>query len=95
MKSILVSYGIDSIRVFEEDQAKSTIENMRFCQDFIAEDDKVVVITSNYHCLRAKTLAKKMGYSVKTIGASAPLKLLMNQLFLEKISLIQILLFGV
>ena len=95
MKSILVSYGIDSIRVFEEDQAKSTIENMRFCQDFIAKDDKVVVITSNYHCLRAKTLAKKMGYSVKTIGASAPLKLLMNQLFLEKISLIQILLFGV
>ena len=95
MKSILVSYGVDSIRVFEEDQAKSTIENMRYCQDFFAKSDKVVVISSNYHCLRAKVLAKKMGYSVKTIGASAPLKLLMNQLFLEKISLIQILLFGV
>ena len=95
MKSILMSYGVDSIRIFEEDQAKSTIENMRFCKDFLASEDKVVVISSNYHCLRAKVLAKKMGYSVKTIGASAPLKLMMNQLFLEKISLIQILLFGV
>ena len=95
MKDILVSYGVDSIRVFKEDQAKNTIENMKFCKDFIADDDKVVLITSNYHCLRAKVLAKKMGYSVKTIGASAPLKLVMNQLFLEKISLIQILVFGV
>lgn len=95
MKSVLVSYGIDPIRVFEENQAKSTIENMKFCKDFIAGDDKVVVISSNYHCLRAKVLAKKMGYSVKTVGASAPLKLILNQLFLEKISLIQILIFGV
>ncbi len=95
MKSALVSYGVDSLRIYKEDQAKNTIENMKLCKEFLSSKDKVVLVTSNYHCLRAKVLAEKMGYSVKTVAASAPLKLMLNQLFLEKISLIQIFLFGV
>ena len=95
MKGALVSYGIESLRIFEESEAKNTIDNMRLSKQFLASNDKVLLITSNYHCLRAKVLAKKMGYSVKTIGASAPLKLLLNQLLLEKIALVQILIFGV
>ena len=90
-----MSYGVESIRIFEEKEAKNTIDNLRLSKEFISSDDKVVLITSNYHCLRAKVLANKFGYSVKTIGASAPVKLMLNQLFLEKISLLQILIFGV
>lgn len=95
MKSALVSYGVDSLRIYKEEEAKNTIDNMRLSKEFISSQDKVILITSNYHCLRAKVLANKIGYSVKTIGASAPVKLLLNQLFLEKISLLQILLFGI
>lgn len=95
MKDILISYGIENVRIFEEKEAKNTIDNLRLSKEFISSSDKVVLITSNYHCLRAKVLAKQFGYSVKTIGASAPLKLLLNQLFLEKVSLLQIFLFGV
>lgn len=95
MKSALMSYGVDSLRIYKEEEAKNTIDNMRLSKEFISSQDQVVLITSNYHCLRAKVLADKLGYSVKSVGASAPLKLLLNQLFLEKLSLIQILLFGV
>jgi len=95
MKSVLMSYGVESIRIFEEKEAKNTIDNLRLSKEFISSDDKVVLITSSYHCLRAKVLANRFGYSVKTIGASAPVKLMLNQLFLEKISLLQILIFGV
>ncbi len=95
MKAALMSYGVDSLRIYKEEEAKNTIDNMRLSKEFISSQDQVVLITSNYHCLRAKVLADKFGYSVKTVGASAPLKLLPNQLFLEKLSLVQILLFGV
>ena len=87
--------GFHGIRCTLESEAKNTIDNMRLSKGFISEKDKVLLITSNYHYLRAKVLAKKMGYSVKTIGASAPWKLMLNQLFLEKVSLLQIFVFGV
>lgn len=95
MKNALVSYGVDSLRIYKEDQAKNTIDNMKLCKEFLSSKDKVVLITSNYHCLRAKVLADRMGYSVKTVGASAPLKLMLNQLFLEKAALLKIFVFGV
>lgn len=95
MHCTLISLRIDSGRITLESKAKNTIDNMRLSKGFLSEKDKVVLITSNYHYLRAKVLAKKMGYSVKTIGAAAPWKLMLNQLFLEKVSLLQIFVFGV
>lgn len=64
----LTAAGIESDRIFIEDKAKNTEENIRFSFDIIKQsglNNDVVIVTDSYHQLRARIIAHKTDNSVK------------------------------
>ena len=60
----LVDKGIESLRIYKEDRATSTKENIIYAKEIIDEynlNENIVVITSDYHTYRAKITAKEIG----------------------------------
>ena len=63
MKRILIRNGIDHSRIFEESNAKSTMENFTFSDALYDLQDKhIVVVSTDYHIFRAVSIAKKLQY---------------------------------
>ena len=74
MYDALVELGIDPERIWLEEQATSTWENITFSLDLIEEKtgtrpEKIGVLSSEYHLFRASLLAKKCG--VEFVGIPA------------------------
>ena len=70
----LVALGIDPERIWMEDKATSTWENLNFTLDLIEEKtgqrpQKLGVVSSEYHLFRASLFAKKCG--VEFVGIPA------------------------
>lgn len=70
----LVALGIDPERIWIEDEATSTWENLNFTLDLIEEKtgqrpEKLGVVSSEYHLFRASLFAKKCG--VEFVGIPA------------------------
>ena len=70
----LVKLGVDPSRIWLEDQATSTWENLRFTLDLIEEKTgqrptKIGLLSSEYHLFRAKLFAKECG--VEAVGIPA------------------------
>jgi uncharacterized SAM-binding protein YcdF (DUF218 family) len=73
MYNIMIENQIDKRRLFIEDKSTSTDENIIFSKKIIQEnnlDNKIAIVTSEYHQLRANMICKKNGFShIKTISA--------------------------
>ena len=70
----LVKLGIDESRIWMEDKATSTDENMRFSLDLIEEKtgtrpEKLAILSSEYHLYRSSLMAKKLG--IEFVGVPA------------------------
>lgn len=70
----LVKKGISPDRIWLEDQASSTDENMRFSLNLIQEKTgerptKLAILSSEYHLFRASLMAKKLG--IEFVGVPA------------------------
>lgn len=70
MKRYLVSNGVDENRIIMEDKSTNTFENLKFSKEKIVEDSgkridsvSTKIVTSDFHCLRSKFLARRTGYS--------------------------------
>lgn len=77
MKKFLVQKGISESRIIKEDKSTSTFENLKFSRDIIETMDeresiKVLVITSDFHILRTKMLANRLGFTVYGLPAETP-----------------------
>ena len=71
----LIKLGIDPDRVWVEDKATSTWENLKLSLDLIQEKtgqrpEKLGVLSSEYHLFRASLLAKAC--QVEFVGIPAP-----------------------
>lgn len=86
MKRYLVSQGISENNIIMEDKSRSTSENLAFSKVRIQDNSNkeinninVKIVTSDFHALRSKMLAKKEGYETvsfytnKTIPLLAPI----------------------
>ena len=74
MHDELVKLGIDESRIWMEDKATSTDENMRFSLDLIEEKTgtrpkKLAILSSEYHLYRSSLMAKKLG--IEFVGVPA------------------------
>ena len=70
MYQYLISRGIPQDKIIQEDKSTSTYENFKFSSAFINSNDKVMIITNNFHMSRAKLIAKRLG--IEAYGYSAP-----------------------
>lgn len=88
MQDYLIQKGLDQKRIIIEDQSIDTIENITNSLQYV-DNNKVLVISSNYHVYRAKMICSKVGIEAKGLGSSAPLLLIPNQLLFEKLGIIK------
>jgi len=71
MQEGLIARGVGEERILMEDASTSTKENLEFSKQYVdTEADRVLVVTTNFHVLRAVGIAKKAGYR-KVEGLSA------------------------
>lgn len=74
MASELIALGIAENRIWLEDRATSTVENLEFSLDLIEEKtgtrpEKITLISSETHLYRASLMAKDAGLSAATVPA--------------------------
>lgn len=63
MYGYLMEAGIAGERILREDQATSTVENLAFSAELLDKmNDRVVLVTNDFHMFRALSIAGKMGY---------------------------------
>ena len=86
MEDYLLDKGLDRSRIIIEDKSTDTIENIVNASNYL-EDNKVLVISSNYHVFRARMICNKAGLEADGLGSKAPLLLIPNQLLFEKIGI--------
>lgn len=85
MYQYLVKKGIDPGRIIKEDRSCDTSQNIAFSSAFLdIENDRVGIVSNNFHIFRAVNLAKHAGYK-HVIGMPAPseITLLPNNMFRE------------
>ncbi len=63
MYDYLVQKGVAPERVIREDKSKNTFQNLSFSAQFLDEaEDRVGVVSNNFHVFRAVKIARKAGY---------------------------------
>lgn len=73
MKKYMLEQGVSEASIIVEDKSRSTFENMKNSLSYIEKecnaDGKIVIITSDFHCKRAKGMLKKMtDYEIYSYG---------------------------
>lgn len=71
MREYLIEKGIPGERIRMEDRSGNTFENLAFCGELLdRKDDRVVVVTNDFHMFRALKIAQRQGYA-RVEGLSA------------------------
>lgn len=78
MKRYLEREGVPEAHIIKEDKSTTTFENIAFSKDILEErghqEDKVLIVTNDYHLFRAQMIAYFMGLRSEGLPAmSAPL----------------------
>lgn len=73
MEKELLAMGIEKERLLIEDLSTTTIENIEMAAKLIPDKKAdILVITSDFHTMRGKAIAKEVGFSkVQTLGAES------------------------
>ena len=95
MKNYLTDKGIDEKRIIMEEKSRSTEENLKYSLSYIKDvNEKVGIVTNNFHVYRSVKLAKRAGYKdVVGIAAGADPVLLLNYLVREFFAVVYLVLF--
>ncbi len=97
MKRYLVRKGIDEERIIKEDRATSTMENIKFSKEILdgqrgKDTRNITIITSDFHMLRAKMLARRNGLNPRGLACSTPIQVRINCYIREYFAIIKSLL---
>ena len=72
----LTARGIDESRIYLEEQAHDTVQNLAFSKAILEENDlpgPVALVSNSFHLYRARILAQNAGYGeVQTLSAPVP-----------------------
>lgn len=85
MRQYLVDIGVSDERILVEDRSTDTMENLVFSGRLLDKsNDRVVIVTNNFHMFRALCIAQKQGYkNAEGLAASAVEGLVPNNLLRE------------
>ncbi|HIW92581.1 MAG TPA: YdcF family protein [Candidatus Corynebacterium avicola] len=61
--------GVPREQMVLEDRSTTTEENLQFTRDLVGQDARFVVVTSNYHALRAAALTEQLDLDARVVGA--------------------------
>jgi len=85
MREYLINAGIAGERISMEDKSSNTYENLVFSRELLdSQNDRVVIVTNNFHVYRTLKIAKKQGYTkAEGLAASAVPGMAPNNLLRE------------
>lgn len=85
MAGYLEAAGIEPERILQEDASTDTGENLEFSAELLDRtQDRVVIVTNNFHLYRAMKIAQKKGYvHVEGLAADSHPTMLPNNLLRE------------
>jgi uncharacterized SAM-binding protein YcdF (DUF218 family) len=91
MAAYLMDRGISEERILKEDQADNTVQNIEYSFAMIdPENDRICIVTNQFHVHRAMLLAKKAGAKhLSGIGAPSDPLYLLNNMVRESAALIK------
>ncbi|MEV5599604.1 YdcF family protein [Streptomyces sp. NPDC052496] len=72
MADYLIERGFPADRILCEEQSRTTEENLAFSKKIMEQtvpDHRCVIVTNNYHVLRAALLARRAGVNGQVVGA--------------------------
>ena len=78
IKELLTERGIEEERIILEDKSTTTAENFYNAKKLMGEDKTAFLLSSSYHLLRARALAKFCGIDAKTVSAPTPERVVIN-----------------
>lgn len=75
MRDFAVELGADPAKVFLEEQARTTFENLRFSFEIMEKNgwSTFAIVSDTYHLARARELARFLGKEPSGLGASSSL----------------------
>ena len=87
MQAYLMRRGVDSARLLTEENARNTMENIRFSRVVMEENElpgPVLVVSNSYHLFRAARLARREGMEAQTLAAPIPYDWLVPPCYLRE-----------
>jgi uncharacterized SAM-binding protein YcdF (DUF218 family) len=94
MENYLIDKGIDKNKIFKEEKATSTFENMKYLKDILLKEyddlndcNNMLLITSDFHMFRSKIIAKRLGFIPKGAKAKIPFYMYPNACLREYIAI--------
>lgn len=96
MQGYLIQAGVDPERILVEDRSANTYENLVYSGELLdKENDRVVIVTNNFHVFRALSIAKKQGYAhAEGLAADSVLGMGPNNLLREFLGVLKDFLVG-
>ncbi len=93
MKEYLVKAGIDAGRIYLEEQATNTLENLHYSREIIQEEglrDTLVIISDGFHQFRSRLIASKLELESYAVSANTDFWLIPCYAVREVLSLIKL-----
>jgi uncharacterized SAM-binding protein YcdF (DUF218 family) len=88
MKSYLIKNQIEASRIQTEAESTSTFENIKFSKKLL-HGEQTVLVSNDFHVLRAKLIAKRQGLIVDTLAAPTTKTVRVQLYFREYLALIK------
>ncbi|WP_409253373.1 YdcF family protein [Bacillus sp. SCS-153A] len=93
MARYLVTHGISPERITEENQSTTTYENLRNSKRILeekgAENERILIITSDYHVFRAKLMGEKLGLECSGLGGESGFFIKINYMIREYFAVVK------
>lgn len=94
MKRYLVKHGIDENRVIKEDKSTSTMENFKFSKEKLKQItgkniDEAVVVTNEFHMMRARMIAERNGIKTYPLTCRTPYSVMANNFIREYFAVVK------
>ena len=81
----LTEMGIDPDRILLEDQATSTMENLRFSLELMEPGSTAAIVSNEFHLYRADQMASSLGLDAALVSADTEFPILRTSYFLREI----------
>lgn len=96
MQQYLVQHGVETERIIMEEKATNTKENLLYSSEYLnRQENRVVLVTNNFHVFRALAIAQSQGYEkIEGLAASSYPGMIPNNLLREALGLVKEVLVG-
>lgn len=92
MKNYLIAHQIHAARIQTEALSTSTFENIKFSKKLL-KGEPIIVVSNDFHLLRAKMIAKHQGLDVDTLSSPTPKSVRIQLYIREYLAIIKSFLF--